>query len=115
MENTEPKYTRFVPEMTAAEAMALHPRAREVFASFHLGGCSSCSIAEEETVGQIMYNYGVEPEMLLGTLNSLLDGEEVKVELPPESDMAKEQNEQNQVWARSAIKNAYPVKAECLP
>jgi len=93
LEKPASQYTRFVPEMTAAEAMAMHPRAREVFASFHLGGCSSCAIAEDETVGQIMHNYGVEPEMLLGTLNSLLDGEKVEVEIPPEADLSKEMSQ----------------------
>ena len=60
-------------EMTVAEAMASHPRAREVFAGYHLGGCAHCAISEFETVGQICEGYGVPIETLLGTLNSLTD------------------------------------------
>jgi hypothetical protein len=53
--------------------MQLHPRAREVFAGFHLGGCSHCGISEFETIAQVTEGYGVPMEMLLGALNSLLE------------------------------------------
>ena len=81
---------KFVAEMLISEAMKLHPRAAEGFASFHLGGCSSCAISEEETIDQVTHNYGVEVEVLLETLNSLLEDEsQVKVELPPEADLSQ--------------------------
>lgn len=64
---------RFHGGMTVEEAMKLHPRAREVFAGFHLGGCSHCAIGEFETVEQICEGYGVPLETLLETLNSLLE------------------------------------------
>ncbi len=68
----------FTKEMTVAEALALalHERAREVFAGFHLGGCAHCSIADYETIEQICQGYGVPVDMLLGTLNSLLKTQE---------------------------------------
>jgi hybrid cluster-associated redox disulfide protein len=66
-------YTEFVGTMTVAEAMQLHPRAREVFAGFHLGGCSHCAIGGFETVEQICEGYGVPLDMLLKSLNSLLE------------------------------------------
>lgn len=58
-------------DMTVGQAMQMHPRAREVFAGFHLGGCAHCSISEFETIGQICEGYGVPVDMLLGALNSL--------------------------------------------
>ncbi len=61
----------FSADMTVGHAMGLHPRAREVFAGFHLGGCAHCAISEFETIGQICEGYGVPAEMLLGALNSL--------------------------------------------
>ncbi|MGH7441392.1 MAG: DUF1858 domain-containing protein [bacterium] len=61
----------FRADLTVGEAMQMHPRAREVFAGFHLGGCAHCSISEFETIGQICEGYGVPAEMLLGALNSL--------------------------------------------
>lgn len=64
---------KFRADMTVGEAMQLHPRAREVFAGFHLGGCSHCGISEFETVGQVTEGYGVPIDMLLGALNSLFD------------------------------------------
>ena len=63
----------FTKEMSVAEALALHPDARAVFAGFHLGGCAHCQIAEFETIEQICEGYGVPVDMLLGTLNSLLE------------------------------------------
>jgi hybrid cluster-associated redox disulfide protein len=61
----------FHADMTVGEAMQLHPRAREVFAGFHLGGCAHCSISEFETIRQICEGYGVPADMLLGALNGL--------------------------------------------
>jgi len=63
----------FNAEMTVAEAMAQHPRAREVFAGYHLGGCAHCSISEYETIQQICDGYGVPVETLIETLNSLIE------------------------------------------
>jgi hybrid cluster-associated redox disulfide protein len=58
--------------MSVHQAMETHPRAREVFAGFHLGGCSHCGISEFETVGQVCEGYGVPVEQLLETLNGLM-------------------------------------------
>lgn len=63
---------RFDGHMTVGEAMALHPNARWVFASYHLGGCSHCAISTEETIGQVAEGYGVPLDKLLEDLNSLL-------------------------------------------
>jgi len=58
----------FRADMTVAEAMAVHPRAAEVFAAFHLGGCAHCGISKIETVEQVCMAYGVEVEKLLEVL-----------------------------------------------
>jgi hybrid cluster-associated redox disulfide protein len=63
----------FNKDMLVAAAMAKHDRAAEVFAGFHLGGCSSCQISHEETIEQVCFSYGVEVEMLLEALESLMD------------------------------------------
>lgn len=63
---------QFRSDMLVSDAMALHPRAKEVFAGFHLGGCSSCSISYNETIEQVCMGYGVEVEMLLEALESLM-------------------------------------------
>jgi hybrid cluster-associated redox disulfide protein len=66
----------FSLDMTIGEAMQLHPRVPEVFAAFHLGGCSHCGINEIETIGQVCMGYGVDADTLLEVLEGLMDGEE---------------------------------------
>ncbi len=88
-ESTAPQQTEseeepdeFNLEMTVGEAMKVHPKAQFVFASYHLGGCSHCAISEHETIEQVCYGYGIPPEDLLESLNSLLqEGEDPDVEM----------------------------------
>ncbi len=63
----------FRPDMPVAEAMALHPRVAEVFAAFHLGGCSHCGISQFETIEQVCMAYGVDVETMLEVLEGLMD------------------------------------------
>jgi hybrid cluster-associated redox disulfide protein len=62
----------FNRDMTIGDAMAKHPRAKEVFAGFHLGGCAHCGIADFETIGQVCEGYGVPVDELLNTLETLV-------------------------------------------
>ena len=80
MSTQEPKLqakeiTSFFKEMSVNQAMKLHPDAALVFSSYHLGGCSHCSINEIETIEQVCHGYGVPIEQLLDSLNNLLDPE----------------------------------------
>jgi hybrid cluster-associated redox disulfide protein len=68
---TEATKPRFYKEMTVGEAIAIHPEAGLVFSSYHLGGCSHCSINEVETIEQVCMGYGVEVETLVDSLNNL--------------------------------------------
>jgi hybrid cluster-associated redox disulfide protein len=70
--NTQNK-KEFTADMTVGEALALHPEAGLVFASYHLGGCSHCSINELETIEQVCMGYGVPVDQLLDSLNNLLE------------------------------------------
>lgn len=63
----------FRPDMPVAEAMAMHPRVAEVFAAFHLGGCSHCGISHFETIEQVCMAYGVDSDTLLEVLEGLMD------------------------------------------
>ena len=63
----------FYPEMTIGEAMSVHPRVREVFAAFHLGGCAHCAINEIETLEQVCAGYGVDLNVLLEVLESVVN------------------------------------------
>lgn len=66
----------FIKEMTVGEAMVLHPEAPLVFASYHLGGCKSCSVNEVETIEQVCEGYGVEVDLIIDSLNSLFEERE---------------------------------------
>lgn len=66
---------RFSPDMPVADAMALHPRAAEVFAAFHLGGCAHCHINAYETIEQVCNAYGVDVNVLLEVLEDLFSDE----------------------------------------
>ncbi len=68
----------FDPDMTIEEAMAVHPQVGEVFAAFHLGGCSNCGIAEYETVGQVCIAYGVDVDVLFDVLEGLVEESEAE-------------------------------------
>ncbi|MCZ8342641.1 MAG: disulfide oxidoreductase [Leptospira sp.] len=72
---TEATKPRFFKEMTVGDAIALHPEAGLVFSSYHLGGCSHCSINEVETIEQVCMGYGVEVETLIDSLNNLFSEE----------------------------------------
>ena len=66
----------FSLDMTIGEAMGVHPRVAEVFAAFHLGGCSHCGINQYETIGQVTAGYGVDADMLLEVLEGLIQPQE---------------------------------------
>jgi hypothetical protein len=57
--------------MTVDEAFRMHAGARRVFARFHLGGCSHCSISERETIEQVSEGYGIPLPMLMEELEKL--------------------------------------------
>lgn len=55
-----------------ADALAMHPKVRWVFAAYHLGGCNACNLAHEETLEQVAEGYRIPLEKLLEDLNSLV-------------------------------------------
>lgn len=62
----------FRPETIVAEALAMHPKTRWVFAAYHLGGCNHCDRAPTETLEQLAEGYRISLESLLRDLNALL-------------------------------------------
>ncbi len=65
----------FDPNMTIIEAMSIHLQVAEVFAAFHLGGCSNCGVSEIETIAQVCMGYGIDVDLLLDVLEELMDDE----------------------------------------
>jgi hybrid cluster-associated redox disulfide protein len=64
----------FNKDMTVENAFKTHAGARRVFAKFHLGGCSHCSISETETIAQVSEGYGIPLPMLMEELEKLFEG-----------------------------------------
>ncbi len=61
----------FSKDLTVDQAFKTHAGARRVFAKFHLGGCSHCSISETETIEQVSEGYGIPLPMLMEELEKL--------------------------------------------
>lgn len=61
----------FQPDTIVADALSQHPKARWVFAAYHIGGCNGCERASGETLREVASGYGISLEKLLGDLNSL--------------------------------------------
>jgi hybrid cluster-associated redox disulfide protein len=69
----------FSKELTVEQAFKTHAGARRVFARFHLGGCSNCSISETETIEQVSEGYGIPLGLLLEDLEKLFDQQALDV------------------------------------
>ena len=63
----------FRSQTIVADALAMHPKARWVFAAYHLGGCNACNLANEETLEQVAEGYQISLEGLLADLNGLVE------------------------------------------
>ena len=61
----------FEPETIVAEALSRHPKARWVFAAYHIGGCNGCERASDETLAEVATGYGIPLDRLLRDLNAL--------------------------------------------
>ena len=62
----------FQPQTVVAEALTLHPKARWVFAAYHLSGCNHCDRSSQETLEELADGYKIPLESLLADLNALL-------------------------------------------
>ena len=57
--------------MTVGEALSRDARAKWVLAAYHIGGCASCAMSEEETLAEVAKGYGLDIGALLADLNGL--------------------------------------------
>lgn len=64
---------QFRPSTIVADALALHPKARWVFAAYHIRGCSGCDQAGRETLEEVALGYGIALDPLLADLNALFE------------------------------------------
>ena len=62
----------FAPEMTMREVLLVHPQAEQVLATFHLGGCSHCSVEPGEKLADACREHGVDVQAVVGNLNLLV-------------------------------------------
>ena len=59
-------------QMKIGEVMALHPQAQQVLAGFHIGGCGSCAVDDQQSLAEAVALNGRELEPILVALNTLL-------------------------------------------
>lgn len=62
----------FRSTMTVREGYALHPQAQEILAAYHMGGCSSCAVELEDTIGEVCARAGADTAQVMRDLNALL-------------------------------------------
>lgn len=74
--------TIFRPDMTIAEALAVHPRVSEVLADFHLGGCQHCAVSDVDTIEGACQTYGVDQQGLMAALHALAGGATGTIKTP---------------------------------
>jgi hypothetical protein len=63
---------KVTPETRIGELGQMHPQALQVLAGFHLGGCSSCSVDDRQSLAEAAGVNGRELEPILVALNSLI-------------------------------------------
>ena len=63
---------KVTPDMRVGEVLLAHPQAGQVLAAFHIGGCSSCSVDDRQTLGEAVAVNGRELEPVLAALNTLV-------------------------------------------
>ncbi len=75
-ESTETVEVSLVTEVqktdTIDKVWHCHPRAKEVFARYHLHSCNNCSVRFDETVEEAALVYDFSAEELLFAINTLL-------------------------------------------
>jgi hypothetical protein len=59
-------------QMKIGEIMAAHPQAQQVLAGFHLGGCTSCMVDDNQSLAEAVALNGRELEPILVALNGLV-------------------------------------------
>src|ERR1700681_4156880 len=60
-------------EQTVEQAFKTHAGAKRVFARFHLGRCSHCSISETETIEQVSEGRGIQLTLLMAAPEKLFE------------------------------------------
>ena len=62
------------PEMKIREVAAIHPHALQLLAGFHLGGCSSCAVDDNQSLAEAAAINGRDLSPILVALNNLVTG-----------------------------------------
>lgn len=62
---------RFDPSMSLTHLFQVEPRAQPVLAAFHIGGCASCAVDEDESLEHVVRERGADLDRVLAALNTL--------------------------------------------
>jgi hypothetical protein len=75
---------KVTPETRIGEISRMHPQAMQVLAGFHLGGCSSCSVDDRQSLAEAAGTNGRELEPILVALNTLVSENNGQGQVPAE-------------------------------
>jgi len=64
---------KITPEMQIGEIISIHPQAQQLLAGFHIGGCSSCSVDNTQSLNEAVSQNGRAIEPILMALNTLIN------------------------------------------
>lgn len=62
---------RFDPNDSLAHLYTVEPRAQDVLAAFHIGGCASCAVDESHSLAEAVQERGADLDNVLAALNTL--------------------------------------------
>lgn len=62
---------RFDPKMPLVQLYEIEPRAQNVLAAFHIGGCASCAVDESESLEAAVSERGADLDRVLAALSIL--------------------------------------------
>lgn len=62
---------RFDPDAPLTELFAREPRAQNVLAAFHIGGCADCAVDENESLAEAVRARGADLNKVMTALNTL--------------------------------------------
>ncbi|MDM8519371.1 hypothetical protein QUF64_04935 [Anaerolineales bacterium HSG6] len=65
---------KITPDMKIGEIITIYPQAQQLLAEFHIGGCSSCSVDNQQPLGEAAAMNGRALEPILVALNDMVAG-----------------------------------------
>lgn len=74
---------RFNPDASLTHLYEIEPRAEDILAAFHIGGCAECMVDENHSLAEAVRERGADLDRVLTALNTLPpDGSKIDLRVP---------------------------------